>query len=112
MLTAIALVMLTPLPDIGHDPSLPSLSDLVRFPDRKTAESRGHRLFDQECRLLYQDSSPERYEALRQIEHALKCWDLLLGAQDKAFRERGRRECLKELKQLLGDENYRRGQMP
>lgn len=43
MLTAIALVMMTPLPDLGRTPppsTLPPLSDLRRFPDADAAKAR------------------------------------------------------------------------
>lgn len=49
MLTGIALVMLTPLPDLGRTPpqsTLPPLSDLRRFPAADAAEAR--------CRALHQ----------------------------------------------------------
>jgi hypothetical protein len=111
MFAALALVMLTPLPDLGRDPP-PPLSDLGRFPDAKAADARCRALQRQCCMVHQQQDSPERDYALRQIEYATECWGALLGAHDQKASERDRRESLMELNHLLGDRDYRRGQMP
>jgi hypothetical protein len=111
MFAAVILLTFTPLPDLGRDPPLPPASDLARFPDAKTAESRHAFLSRQECALHHEEKSPERDNAIRQIEYALDCWGTLQAAHDSKT-ERERRQNLQQLNVLLGDMNYRRGQMP
>ena len=110
MFAAIALVMLTPLPDLGRD--RPPLSDLRKFPDATTADVRWRGLQHQHCVLHQKPKSPERENAIRQVEYAIECWEALMAAHDQATPERDRREWLEQLNRLLGDKNYRRGRMP
>jgi hypothetical protein len=112
MLTAIALVMMTPLPDLGRDPPPPPLSDLARFPDIKTTEARFRALQNQYGMLRQMPKSSERDNAMRQNEYVSDCWMMLLAAHDKDTSAKKRREYLLELNCLLGDKNYQRGQMP
>lgn len=56
--------------------------------------------------------SSERDNALRQNDYERECWDTLLEARDETASEKARRENLLELNRLLGDVNYKRGQMP
>jgi hypothetical protein len=62
--------------------------------------------------LFQQPKSPERENALRRVEYARECWEALLAAHDQKSSERDRRDNLQELMRILGDQNYRRGQMP
>jgi|SRR6516162_8382361 hypothetical protein len=108
MFAAIALVMMTPLPDLGRDPPLPPLADLRRFPDAKATEARFRALVTEEQEWQHFGEKDRR----RQIKYAKRCWGMLREALDSSGGERRRRACLQTLNQLLGDENYQRGQMP
>lgn len=111
MLAAVLLLAFTPVPELEPGPPLPPVSDLARFPDKATAMVRCGVLQRQYCALHQQPETPERDAAIRQLDYMIDCWDTLALAHEDA-RAPARRRALKELRQLIGDADYRRGRMP
>lgn len=95
----------------------PPLADAARFPDRDglgdlLALNREFRHWAETRRVIDQDRGPELRRAGREAERIYKAYDLVRDAGCEWYYVSVRREALKGLRELLGDEDYYAGRLP
>ncbi len=95
----------------------PTLNDCMRFPDRATANDmlafnrayRQHLGVRQPLELVHWW---ELRIALQETDHLYQIWDLARDARCELYYVSVRRQALKKLREMMGEEAYFCGQMP
>jgi hypothetical protein len=95
----------------------PRIAEAYRFPDRRySAEliqfNRGFRASLAKRQGLEADRVDDLTEAIRETDRLFHVWDAVRDARCDYYHVTVRRQSLKRLKELLGDEAFARGQLP
>lgn len=95
----------------------PALADAARFPDRRTVNDliRFNRAYRKHLELR-QVWEADRAEAIRaavlETDRLYRVWDAVRDARCEFYYVTVRRQALKKLKELIGDEAYAVGELP
>lgn len=98
-----------------HD--APKLADSFRLPDRKQACElvRFNRAFRKNLEVRQQiefDRADELNEVIRETDRLYQTWDAVRDARCEFLYIPARRQAMKKLKVLIGDESFDRGEWP
>ena len=95
----------------------PRVADCERFPDRQTVAemikfNRAYRK-SLEARLIFEtDRAGDIRAAIKETDRLYHVWDSVRDARCEYYYVTVRRQALKKLKELLGDEGYAIGELP
>ena len=101
----------------SHDlQQAPFLSDAVRFPERALVNelllmNRSYRQYLENCLPLYPHSA-ELKTAREEVEVLYQVWDAVRDARCEYYYVHIRRQALKKLQDMLGEDDYERGKLP
>jgi hypothetical protein len=95
----------------------PKLCDAQRFPDRGTvnellAFNRAYRRHLDSRQSLEQDRSQCLRTALKETDYLYQVWDSVRDARCEYYYITVRRQALKRLRQMIGDESYDTAELP
>jgi hypothetical protein len=95
----------------------PKLCDAQRFPDRGTvnellAFNRAYRRHLDSRQALEQDRSQCLRTALKETDNLYQVWDSVRDARCEYYYITVRRQALKRLRQMIGDESYDTAELP
>jgi len=95
----------------------PKLDDCRRFPDHRTVNellgfNRAYRRYLDARQPMDQDRSAQLGEVLKETDSLYHIWDAVRDARCDYYYVTVRRQALKRLKELLGDDEYRTGTLP
>ncbi len=95
----------------------PSLADTALFPTYQHIQPLLS--FNRACARWFDDHyagcqriPPDKLAYRRELDELYHIWDTLREAQCEYYMLTVRRQCLKQLRQLLGEEAYQRGELP
>jgi len=95
----------------------PYLSDAVRFPDRAVvnellAFNRAYRNYVETRQPMETVQGSQLRAVQREIEYLYQVWDTVRDARCDYYYVTVRRQALKRLRELVGDDAYYRGELP
>jgi hypothetical protein len=98
-----------------HD--APKLVESFRLPDRKQAcelvrFNRAYRKNLETRQLIEFDRADELCEVMRETDRLYQTWDAVRDARCEYLYVPARRQALKKLKEMIGDEAFARGELP
>ena len=96
---------------------VPPVADAVRFPDRQTANdlvkfNRAYRKTLETRQHLETDRAYDLQNAIRETDRLYAVWDAVRDARCEYYYVTVRRQSLKKLRELVGEESYRDGTLP
>jgi hypothetical protein len=92
-------------------------SDLIRFPDRAVVNellsfNRAYRAYVETCQPSNEAQSARLHAAKTEVDHLHQVWSLVHDARSDYYYVALRRQALKKLRELIGDDAYYAGELP
>lgn len=95
----------------------PSLADAFRFPDRAVVNellvfNRAYRNYVEQRQPLETAHWGDLRTAQREVDHLYQVWDTVRDARCEYYYVTVRRQALKRLRDMIGEEAYAKGELP